>query len=135
MNRRPFTRSQLAKQASVNAATIRYYERKGLLPRALRSPTGYRLYSESTIRQVKLVKRVQALGFTLAEIGELFALRATPEQDCSGICSQIRQKLAVIDRRILDLRTIRNALARMAKNCDGKGTVRECGVLEALEED
>lgn len=113
--RRPFTRGQLAERASVNAATIRYYERKGLLPKALRSPAGYRLYSESTISQVKLVKRVQALGFTLAEIGELFALRATPERDCSGICRQVRQKLTVIDRRILDLKTIRNALARVAQ--------------------
>jgi DNA-binding transcriptional MerR regulator len=129
------TRSQLALRARVNPATIRYYERKGLLPKALRSPGGYRLFTESTIRQLTLVKRVQALGFTLSEIGELLALRSTPERDCSAICCQVRRKLEVIDQRIVDLKTIRSALARMAKNCDGKRTVQECGVLEALEDD
>jgi MerR family copper efflux transcriptional regulator len=128
-------RSQLAQQANVNPATIRYYECKGLLPKAQRSPAGYRLYSESAIRQVKLIKRAQALGFALSEIGELFALRATPERDCSGICRQVQQKLAVIDRRIVDMKAIRNALAQIVRNCDGKRTVRQCGVLEALEED
>jgi DNA-binding transcriptional MerR regulator len=129
------TRSQLAQRARVNPATVRYYEGKGLLPKALRSPAGYRLFTESTIRQLTLVKRVQALGFTLSEIGELLALRSAPERDCSAICCQVRQKLAVIDQRIVDLKTIRKALARMAENCDGKRTVRECGVLEALEDD
>jgi DNA-binding transcriptional MerR regulator len=128
-------RSQLAQQAKVNPATIRYYERKGLLPKAQRSPAGYRLYPESSIRQVKLIKRVQALGFALSEIGELFALQAKPERDCSGICRQVQQKLAFIDRRIVDMKAIRNALAQIASNCDGKRTVRQCEVLEALEED
>lgn len=129
------TRSQVAQRARVNPAAIRYYERRGLLPAASRSPAGYRLYSESAIRQIKLIKRAQALGFTLAEIGELFALRATPERDCSGICQHVRQKLAVIDRRIVDMKTVRKALAQLARNCDGNGPVRECGVLEALEDD
>jgi MerR family copper efflux transcriptional regulator len=129
------TRGQLAQQATVNPATIRFYERKGILPKAERSPAGYRIYSESTVRKVKLIKRVQALGFTLTEITELLALQAMPERDCSGVCGQIQEKIANIEQRIADLRSIQSALSRMAQNCSGNGTVRECGVLEALEDD
>ena len=133
--KKTFTRGQLAQQAAVNPATIRYYERKGVLAKARRSSAGYRIYSESTIRKVKLVKRVQALGFSLAEIGELFALQARPERDCSSICGKIQEKRANIEQRISDLRLIHSALDRMAKSCNGKRTMRECGVLKVLEDD
>jgi len=130
-----FTRGQLALQATVNPATIRYYERKGLLAKAKRSPAGYRIYPESTIRKVKLIKRVQALGFSLAEIAELFALQTTPERECAGICRQIREKIDDIEKKITHLKSIQSALSLMADNCNGKRTVRDCGVLEVLEND
>jgi MerR family mercuric resistance operon transcriptional regulator len=130
-----FTRGQLARQATVNPATIRYYERKGLLANTKRSPAGYRIYSESTIRKVKLIKRVQALGFSLAEIAELFALQTTPERECAGICRQIREKIEDIEKKITHLKSIQSALSLMADNCNGKRTVRDCGVLEVLADD
>ncbi|MGB8539663.1 MAG: MerR family transcriptional regulator [Acidobacteriaceae bacterium] len=129
------TRGQLAHRATVNPATIRYYERKGLLPKARRSPAGYRIYPESMIRKLRLIKRVHALGFTLTEIAELLALQATPERACSSVCGQIQDKIANIERRIIDLRSIQRALGRMAQNCTGDRTVRECGVLEVLADD
>jgi MerR family copper efflux transcriptional regulator len=130
-----FTRGQMAHLATVNPATIRYYERKGLLAKAKRSPAGYRIYSESTIRKVKLIKRVQALGFSLAEIAELFELQTTPDRECAGICRQIREKIDDIEEKIAHLKSIQSALTLMADNCNGKRTVRDCGVLEVLEND
>src|ERR1700690_2864033 len=98
------TRGQLARQATVNPATIRYYERKGLLAKAKRSPAGYRIYSDVAIRKVKLIKRVQALGFSLAEITDLFALQTKPERECAGVCRQIRDKIDDIEKKISDLK-------------------------------
>src|ERR1700722_17451179 len=130
-----FTRGQMAHLATVNPATIRYYERKGLLAKAKRSPAGYRIYSESTIRKVKLIKRVQALGFSLAEIAELFALQTTPERECAGVCRQIRDKIDDIEKKITHLKSIQSALSMMAENCNGKRTIRDCGVLEVLADE
>jgi DNA-binding transcriptional MerR regulator len=59
---------ELAKRAEVSVDTIRFYERRGLLPRPYRRPSGYRVYSSDTADRVRLVKFLQALGFTLDEI-------------------------------------------------------------------
>jgi DNA-binding transcriptional MerR regulator len=61
---------ELAEQAGVNVETLRYYERRGLLPEPVRSPGGHREYGEDAVRFVRAVKEAQTLGFTLAEIEE-----------------------------------------------------------------
>lgn len=66
------TISRLAKQARVNIETIRYYERRGLLEEPPRSGAGYRQYSESDVWRLEFIQRAKQLGFTLAEISELF---------------------------------------------------------------
>ena len=58
----------VAQQAGVNIETLRYYERKGIIPKPLRTSSNYRLYSKETVRRVRFVKRAQELGFSLREI-------------------------------------------------------------------
>ena len=65
---------EVATRANVNIQTLRYYERRGLLPKAPRTGSNYRLYSDESIRRVRFVKRAQELGFSLKEIKELLAL-------------------------------------------------------------
>ena len=72
------TTSELARQSDVNLETIRYYERKGLLPKPPRSTSGYRQFSRDSVRRVRFIKRAQELGFSLKEIQELLALRIAP---------------------------------------------------------
>src|SRR5467141_4177054 len=67
----------LAKEAGVNLETVRYYERRGLLPRPPRSTSGYRLFPAEAARRLKFIRRAQALGFSLAEIVELLSLRVS----------------------------------------------------------
>jgi MerR family mercuric resistance operon transcriptional regulator len=59
------TIGQLAKQANVNLETIRYYERRGLIPEPPRSVSGYRQYSADDLQRTRFIKRAQALGFSL----------------------------------------------------------------------
>ena len=66
-----FTIGRLAKQADVGIDTIRFYERRGLLPPPSRTSSGYRLYGEDTITRLRFVRRAKALGFTLDEIENL----------------------------------------------------------------
>jgi len=69
------TTSQLARESNVNLETIRYYERRGLIPKPPRNASGYRQYSQEDIARTKFIKRAQALGFSLREILEIFSLR------------------------------------------------------------
>ena len=66
--------SEVAAQAHVNTQTLRYYERRGLLPQPERTHSGYRTYTADAVRVVRFVKRAQQLGFTLDEIEELLHL-------------------------------------------------------------
>lgn len=69
------TIGQLAKNAGVNIETIRYYERRGLIPEPPRRESGYRQYSPEFVTRIQFIKRAQELGFSLNEIAELLALR------------------------------------------------------------
>src|SRR5437667_2478865 len=79
------TRGALAQQGRVNAETIRYYERRGLLPKPPRTPSGYRVFSSDAVRRVRFIKRAQGLGFSLKEIKALLALRVDPCSSCGDV--------------------------------------------------
>lgn len=66
--------SEVAKAANVNVETIKYYEKRGLLPKPERNGSGYRLFSETTIEDLLLIKKAQEIGFTLKEIKHILAL-------------------------------------------------------------
>jgi len=81
------TIGKLAKRAGVGVETIRFYERKGLLPEPPRRYSGYREYPESAIDRVRFIRRAKELGFTLKEIGELLELRIRPGTTCRQMAS------------------------------------------------
>ena len=126
------TIGQLAKRAKVNLETIRYYERRGLIPEPPRSESGYRMYSRDAVARTEFIKRAQALGFSLREISEIFALRMEPETTCGDMKAKVEAKIEDIEQKIADLEQIREALVAMAEKCRGKGPIGECPILEAL---
>jgi MerR family mercuric resistance operon transcriptional regulator len=126
------TIGQLAKRAKVNLETIRYYERRGLIPEPPRSESGYRMYSSDAVARTEFIKRAQALGFSLREISEIFALRMEPETTCGDMKAKVEAKIEDIEQKIADLEQIREALVAMAEKCRGKGPIGECPILEAL---
>ena len=87
------TIGQLAKRANVNLETIRYYERRGLIPEPPRSESGYRMYSRDAVARTEFIKRAQALGFSLREISEIFALRMEPETTCGDMKAKVEAKI------------------------------------------
>ena len=66
-----YTIGRLARRAKVNADSIRFYERQGLLSPANKTDSGYRLYTDDAVRRISFIKHAQRCGFSLAEIGEL----------------------------------------------------------------
>ena len=104
---------EVAERAGVNVETLRYYERRGLLPTPDRAPSGHRLYDEDTVRFLGAIKEAQAVGFTLAEIAEY--LRAARRSTAPSEALRVRMaaKIDEIDERIAALRRMRDELARV----------------------
>lgn len=113
------TIGQLAERGGVNLETIRYYEREGLMLPPPRRASGHRAYSLNAVRRLRFIKRAQELGFSLAEIKELLALRLDPDQLCTEVVQQIETKTKEVDAKISHLKAIRRALVRLKESCDG----------------
>jgi len=127
------TIGQLARRARVHLDTVRYYERRGLLPLPPRSAAGYRQYPADTVRRVEFIKRAQALGFTLDEIDGLLALRVRPGSGCTTVERRARSAIARLDGRLSELHHMRRALTRLADACHSQHPTDECPLLEAIE--
>ena len=127
------TVGKLADHGGVNVQTIRYYERRGLLPKPVRSPSGYRTYSAEALRRLRFIRRAQVLGFSLAEIEELLSLRVQPGMTCGDIRRRAREKIRAVNEKIAELQRIRDALSTLASACHGTGPTSECPILESLE--
>ena len=124
---------ELAQRAGVNVQTVRYYERRGLLPEPDRRPSGYREYDADTLARLHFIKRAQELGFTLAEIRELLALRLDPHTPAAAVKARAEAKIADIDRKLHDLERIKRALVHLAGHCRGGSTPAcDCPSLDAL---
>ena len=120
----------LAKAAGVGVETVRYYQRRGLLPEPARPHGEVRRYGEEELRRLKFIRSAQAAGFTLAEIGELLALDAADDRARARALAQSR--VAAIDAKIEELREARDALAGLATDC-AKKRGGPCPILTAFD--
>lgn len=128
------TIGQLAKRAGVNLETIRYYERRELLPEPPRRESGYRAYPPESITRIRFIKSAQALGFTLEEISHLLSLRVNAETSCEQVRMQAEQKLVEVTQKIQALQALQQALLTLTAACAQGGPQGECPILEMLEE-
>jgi MerR family copper efflux transcriptional regulator len=127
------TIGEVAKQAHVRIETMRYYERKGLVAPPLRNGSNYRLYPPETVRRVQFIKHAQHLGFSLKEITERLALRATPETPCAGIRARAVAKIDTMEAKLRALRAMKSALTQLVAACSGQGGVTDCPILASLD--
>jgi MerR family mercuric resistance operon transcriptional regulator len=132
-NLNPLTIGKLASRGDVSVTTIRYYERRGLLPKPARAASGYRLYADNVVQRLRFIRQAQLLGFSLAEIQDLLSLRLQPGTTCADIRQRARHKIATVDDKIKELQRIKRALTKLAAACRGAGPTSECPILETLE--
>jgi MerR family transcriptional regulator, copper efflux regulator len=121
-----------AKRAGMGIDTVRYYERAGLVKPLTRLQSGYRRYGETEVARLRFIKRAQALGFTLKEIGDLLKLSA--QKDVARVKKSAQAKLADVDERIASLQRIRDGLAVLIEACPGHGRPEDCPILAAFGE-
>lgn len=125
--------SQLARSAGVGVETVRYYQRRGLLPDPRPQKTGaggIRHYGPDEARRLRFIRSAQAAGFTLEEIGELLHLDST--DDRSRAREMARERIEALDARIAELERARAALSRLAREC-AKGGKGPCPIIAAFE--
>jgi DNA-binding transcriptional MerR regulator len=128
---KPMTIGQVAKLAGVGVETIRFYEREGLLNKPKRKESGYRMFGPEVVSRIRFIKSVKELGFSLKEIRELLFLRVDSRGTASEVKKRIDSKIDQIDRRINDLKKVRNALAQLSRSV-GKRSLSESPLLDAL---
>jgi Hg(II)-responsive transcriptional regulator len=124
--------SEAAEQAGVNVQTLRYYERRGLLPRPPRRSSGYREFPDDAVRVVRFIKRAQELGFTLDEIEELLRLRRNTGRNRARIRTVAERRIVQIEQKITELERMKRALKTLVHACH-EGTTLECPIIEALD--
>ena len=112
---------ELARSADVNIDTIRYYERRGLLPNPARRPSGYRVYTAETVERLRLARALQSLGFTLEEIVGAFHASAGGSATCETERWRLETVLERLDAKINDLMRTRRELEQALAECtDGR---------------
>lgn len=123
---------EVAAQANVNIQTLRYYERRGLLPEPPRRESGYRLYGPAAVAIVRFIKRAQALGFRLDDVESLFELMAGGPDDCDQVRDLALGRIAQLDARIADLQAMRDSLDQLVATCHLPRAERHCPLIRAL---
>lgn len=129
-----FTIGKLASLADVSNDTLRYYEQEGLITPAGKSPAGYRLYDNESIRRIRFIKHAQQCGFTLAQIGELLVLRGRDAACCGDVRKRAVEKKLQIENKIKAMKAMSRALDHLIAECaDETQPVKECAIIAALE--
>jgi len=123
----------LAKAAGVGVETVRYYQRRGLLPEPERPLGGFRYYGSDALERLRSVKRAQQAGFTLADIAML--LRLDPVKDRRAAHRLAARKMAEIDEQIDTLTKLRGALGALTRACECKAVELPCPIIEAFQKE
>ena len=123
-----YTIGQLAAEAGVNVETIRYYQRRRLLPKPQRALGRTRRYGSGEVTRLRFIKCAQRLGFTLKEINDLLEL--LEPMSCSKTRTIAAAKLQQVDERIRELQALRAEFKGLIAQCDTNADEARCPIIE-----
>jgi DNA-binding transcriptional MerR regulator len=127
---------ELARHGSMSPATVRLYERKGLVPRAMRSASGYRGFPPDTLERLHMIQCALAIGFTIEELSRILRRRDAGGAPCREVHSLARAKLAELKRRRDELdrvcRLLKSTLAQWGAAIARTPRGKRAGLLESL---
>lgn len=106
---------QVARELNINPKTIRYYEEIGLIPRAQRTESGYRVYRQVDVDRIAFILRSRELDFSLDDIGEILALRENNEAPCLYVAGLVERRITDVDAKISALHQLRRELEDLHK--------------------
>jgi len=131
---KPLRVGEVARVFGVGVQTLHFYEREGLIPPPARSASGYRLYDAREIDRIRFIRKAQALGLPLQEIKHVLALAARGTSPCGRVQASLAEMLADVDRRLAELQSFRDELARLTESgrpsMTGDDAAQICAIVE-----
>lgn len=128
---------ELARLAGVSKDTLRHYERVGVLETPARTDSQYRVYPASALRRVKIVRAALAMGISLQDLAQIFAMRRAGDPPCDEVRKLARKRLASVEKQIEALVSLRDQLTSVLQEWDGRlsrrGPDEFAYLLETLE--
>ncbi|MBS0537828.1 MAG: helix-turn-helix domain-containing protein [Proteobacteria bacterium] len=125
------TIGDLARKTATKVATIRFYEKAGLLPAPGRTTGNYRAYDPSHLGRLSFIRRARDLGFSLDQVRALLSLAENRDQSCIAVDTIANEHRAEVERKIRDLQALKAELDNIIDRCEC-GTVEECRIIESL---
>ena len=122
---------ELSKRTSVNIETIRFYEKKNILPEPARSDAGRRIYDEEDVKRLNFIHKCRRLGFSLKEVVSLLSLVDNGDYTCKQVHESTCRHANEVKEKIEDLNRMERVLTEMADQC-GKGNVPDCPIIDRL---
>lgn len=106
---------ELAGRTGLAPSAVRYYEQLGLLPTPGRTASGYRSYADDTVDRITFIRSAQAVGLTLAEVGQVLGVRDAGEAPCRVITELIDRRYAEVRARIAELQSLERELTQLRR--------------------
>jgi MerR family copper efflux transcriptional regulator len=124
---------ELSNRTGFSIDTIRYYEKMGLIENVDRSQAGYRIFDDEALKRFLFIKKSKNMGFTLNDIKELLALKIEADEPCEPVHKLAKQKLQIVEEKILELNRIQKVLKSLIDQCSIHKPTEPCPVLRILE--
>lgn len=122
----------MAGAVGVPTSTVRFYERRGLLPADARSPAKYRLYGDAALERLRFIRLAQSTGFKLEDIAALLEVREERAVSRTEVQAMLTDRLADVRRRLSELREVERVLKRSLETCSRGGKGNCCPVVQSL---
>ena len=127
------TRGDLARRTGVNAETIRYFERVGILASPQRTEGGHRAYDQNHVRALSFIHRARGLGFSPDQVRAIVELGGPGKATCGEVREIASHHLEHVRTKIADLVEIERVLAVTIERCSGRLDA-ECAVIDMIEQ-
>jgi len=125
---------QAANASGVSAKMIRYYESIGLIPKIVRTESGYRVYGDHDVHTLRFIRRARDLGFSVEQIADLVSLWQDRERASKDVKTIALEHVGVLERKIKELQEMASTLKHLARTCHGDGRP-QCPIIEELAND
>lgn len=123
---------EVAQLSEVNSKMIRRYEEQGIIPKAGRTISGYRQYSEKDVHVLRFVKRSRELGFSMKDVKQLVSLWRNKNRPSSQVKSIASKHIEELEKKLLEIQSMLSTLKHLTNNCHGDQRP-DCPILEGLE--
>lgn len=123
---------ELGDSTGVDAETIRYYEKVGLLPKPARTEGNYRHYGEAHVDRLRFVRHCRSLDMTLDEIRVLLQFRDTPDSNCGEVNALLDEHIGHVTQRIVALTELEKELRKLRRQCRKAQKSKDCGILAGI---